>query len=162
MLSQIGFARVSSFLSQCITALIRELFNAKKSSVAANLISKTSSTPIQLNVLLTNTIQHRKYRNGATLDIWCWISFHGYSLESTPAAQNLHFKCRFWLRTTKDIYIYIVRVSDLRSLRRIWLLLESSMTGLKQLCCSAQPPSPAGESSFNGTQSISACSAAMT
>ena len=29
---------------------------------------------------------------------------------------------RFWLRTTKDIYI--ARVSDSRSLRRIWLLLE--------------------------------------
>ena len=121
--------------------------NAKMSSMAANLISKTSSTPVQLNVLLTKTIQHRKYHYGATLDIWCWKSFHGYSLESTRAAQNLSFKWQILAQNDKR-YIYIARVSDSRSLRRIWLLLERNNYWFDDwfkttlLLCSTPPPLP--------------------
>ena len=97
-----------SFLN-VLQPLSESYLNAKMSSMAANLISKTSSTPVQLNVLLTKTIQHRKYRYsvqlGATLDIWCWKSFHGYSLESTRAAQNLSFKWQILAQNDKR-YIY--------------------------------------------------------
>ena len=91
------------------------------------------------------------------------------------ACNTMCFNGRFWLRMTK-IYIYsadlgltVIAVEN-GSFREE--TITSSITGLKlekffkinlvlKLCCSAQPPlpSPAGESTFTGTQSISACSA---
>ena len=69
----------------------------------------------QLNILLTRTIQHRKYRYDVVLDIRCWKSFHDYShgihaSRTKFACTPTCFNGRFWLRTTN-----ITRVSDLRS-----------------------------------------------
>lgn len=97
----------------------------KKSSMAANLISKTVSrntTLVQSNVLLTRTIHHRKYSlrrdsRHSVLEGFPWL------LEIH--ASNTNFACtptRFNERQT--LYIISAGVGLNGHCRRIWLLLE--------------------------------------
>ena len=98
-------------------------------------------------------------------------------MESTRATQNLRstplvLMGRFWLRTTKYIYSAGLGLTVIAvEYASFWKeAIPGSMTALKvqkffkrtlvlKLSCLAQSPSPARESRFTGTQSISACSA---